>query len=276
MTPPPEFDHEEFVRALLDPDVPPPAGLKAAHGLSAARRFAVYRNNVIAGLTDALAERFPVCLRLVGEDFFRAMAHAYIRVSLPRVPMLFDYGEDFGKFISDFEPARSLPYLPDVARLEYAVGRAYHAADAMPLSRDVFRSLPPEGLESATVSLHPSTQVLASAYPVVSIWHENTAPDPPQIVALDHAEDGLVVRPRLDVAVCALPVGGSAFVEALMGGAAFGEAAKAATGRARDFDLTTCLRALLACEAFTAISVEECVGSSAPRQMQRSLEIRTS
>lgn len=275
MTPSSEFDEGEFVRALLDPDLPPPAGLEAGHGLPTTRRFAVYRNNVVAGLIDALAERFPVCVRLVGQDFFRAMAHSYVRVSLPRVPMLFEYGEDFGEFVSSFEPARSLPYLPDVARLEYAVGRAYHAGDAMPLFRDVFRSLPPEGLESATVSLHPSTQVLASAYPVVSIWRENTAPEPPQIVTLDHAEDGLVVRPHLDVEVCALPVGGSTFVEALMGGRAFGEAAKAATRRTKDFDLTACLRALLACEAFTAISVEECVGSSASRQMERPLEIRT-
>jgi hypothetical protein len=256
MAPSPEFDHGEFVRALLDPDLPPPRSLKAAHDLRPARRFAVYRNNVVVGLIDALSERFPVCLRLVGEEFFRAMARCYARVSFPRVPMLFEYGEDFAEFVSRFEPVRDLPYLSDVARLEYAMGRAYHAADAATLPLDFVRSLPGDRLASATALLHPSTQVIPSRYPIISIWSANTAPDPPEILALDHAEDALVVRPRLAVEAHALPASGSTLVEVLMGGGTFGEAVNAASRRARDFDLAASLRTLLACEAFVAINVE--------------------
>jgi hypothetical protein len=113
MPPSREFDHGEFVRALLDPDLPPPEGLTEAQGLRPARRFAVYRNNVVVGLIDALSERFPVCLRVVGQDFFRSMARCYVRVSLPRAPRLFEYGEDFAEFVSGFEPARDLRYLQD-------------------------------------------------------------------------------------------------------------------------------------------------------------------
>lgn len=254
MTPSPEFDQEEFVRALLDPDLSPPEGLKAAHGAPPARRFAVYRNNVVAGLIDALSERFPVCLRLVDEEFFRATALRYVRVSLPRTPMLFEYGQDFAEFVSGFEPARGLPYLPDVARFEYAMGRAYHAEDAAPLSLDFVRSLPPERLEAATTSFHPSMQVVPSNYPIVSIWRANMAPHPPTVM-LDHAEDALVVRPRLDVEAYVLPSGGSAFIETLMGGGTFGEALSAASQRAKDFDLTANLRMLLASEALTAINI---------------------
>ncbi len=255
MAPSPEFDQEEFVRALLDPDLPPPAGLKATHDLPPLRRFAVYRNNVVVGLIDALAERFPVCLRLVGEEFFRAMALRHVRRSLPRTPLLFEYGEDFAEFVAGFEPARSLPYLPDVASLEYAMGRACHAVDATPLPLDLVRSLPLERLEAATASFHPSTQVVPSDYPIVSIWRANMATDPPRSLTLDHAEDALVVRPRLDVEAHALPSGGSAFIETLMGGGAFGEAASAASRRAKDFDLTANLRMLLASEALTAINI---------------------
>lgn len=255
MTPSPEFDQGEFVRALLDPDLPPPEGLKGAHGAQPAQRFAVYRNNVVAGLIDALSERFPVCLRLVGEEFFRAMAQCYVRVSLPRTPMLFEYGEDFSEFVSGFEPARGLPYLPDVARLEYAMGRAYHAEDAAPLPLDVVRSLPPERLEAATASFHPSLQVVPSNYPIVSIWRANMAPNPPQSLTLDHAEDALVVRPRLVVEAHALPAAGSVFIETLMSGGTFGEALSAASRRAKDFDLTANLCSLLASEALTAINI---------------------
>jgi hypothetical protein len=253
--PSPEFDHGEFVRALLDPDLPPPEGLRAAHGLAPLRRFAIYRNNVVVGLIDALSERFPVCLRLVGEEFFSAMAQCYVPVSLPRTPMLFEYGEDFAEFVSGFEPARGLPYLPDVARLEYAIGRAYHAEDAAPLPTDFVRSLPSGRLEAATASFHPSTQLVPSNYPIVSIWRANMTPDPPQSLTLDHAEDSLVVRPRLDVEAHALPAGGAAFIETLIGGGTFGQALSAASERAKDFDLAACLRTLLAGETLTAINI---------------------
>jgi hypothetical protein len=256
MTLSPEFDHAKFVRALLDPDLPPPGSLKTTQGSRPARRFAVHRNNVVVGLIDALSERFPVCLRLVGESFFRAMARRYVRVSLPRSPMLFEYGEEFPEFILGFAPARGLPYLPDVARLEYAMGRAYHAEDAEPLTLDFLRSLPGDRLARATASLHPSTQVVPSKYPIVSIWRANQALNPPQILALHCPEEALVIRPHLDVNAHTLPAGGSAFVEALIARSTFGEAAQAASWRAKDFDLTGCLRGLLACEAFVAIEVE--------------------
>jgi hypothetical protein len=256
MTSSPEIDQGEFVRALLDPDFPLPVGLKATHGKPPLRRFAIYRNNVVVGLIDALSERFPVCLRLVGDEFFRAMAQRYVRVSQPRAPMLFEYGEDFADFVAGFEPARELPYLPDVARLEYAMGRAYHAADATPLALDFVRSLPGHRLALATASFHPSTQVVPSNYPIVSIWRANMAPDPPQTVRLDHVEDALVVRPRLDVDAHVLPAGGSAFIETMMGGGTFGEALSAANQREKDFDVTATLRMLLASEALTAINIE--------------------
>ncbi|MGJ0533850.1 HvfC/BufC family peptide modification chaperone [Methylocystis sp.] len=96
---------------------------------------------------NALAERFSICLQLVGDEFFRAMTQCYVRERLPRTPMLFEYGDAFATFVSNFEPARELAYLPDVARLEYAVGAAYHAADAAPLPLDFLRALPYERLD---------------------------------------------------------------------------------------------------------------------------------
>jgi hypothetical protein len=167
------FDQGQFVRALLDPELSPPNGLEARHGFPPERRFAVYRNNVCVGLADALAERFPVCRLLVGDEFFRAMAKCYVRESLPRTPMLFEYGDEFATFVSKFEPARELPYLSDVARLEYAVGQAYHAENAGPLPMDFIRALPLDRLEDATATLHPSTHVIASKYPIVSIWRRH-------------------------------------------------------------------------------------------------------
>lgn len=254
MTTSADVDQGAFVRALLDPELPPPNGIEASHGFPPKRRFAVYRNNVCVGLVDALVERFPICLQLVGDEFFRAMAQCYVRERLPRTPMLFEYGDAFATFVSNFEPARELPYLPDVARLEYAVGQAYHAADAAPLPLDLIRALPLDRLESATAVLHPSTHVVASVYPIVSIWRRHMSDDEITPVELDHGEEALVARPELAIKIAALPPGGSAFVDALRSGGTFGEAVNAATAVAADFKLTDCLRELLLTGAFVALS----------------------
>ena len=66
-----------FADALLDPARPCPPGLRTWNGSDPARRLAVYRNNVVSSLIDALADTFPVVQRLVGTEFFRAMAGVF-------------------------------------------------------------------------------------------------------------------------------------------------------------------------------------------------------
>ncbi|MGD9543472.1 MAG: DUF2063 domain-containing protein [Methylocystis sp.] len=249
-----DFDSGAFVRALLDPESPPPDDLEGRDGVSPARRFAVYRNNICVGLVDALAERFPVCRQLVGDEFFRAMARHYVRRFLPCSPILFEYGDEFATFVSTFEPARQLPYLGDVARLEYAVGQSFHAADAAPLPMEKLRALQPERLARATATLHPSAYVLASRYPIISIWKAHLSDDERNPLNLDDGEEALVVRPALEIRVTILPAGGSAFVSALQEGKTFGAAMAVATGIAADFDLTGCLRELIVSEAFVTVS----------------------
>ncbi len=65
----------EFAAALLDPAAPVPSPLRRNGGKAPQKRFAVHRNNMIASLVAALAARFPVVHQLVGDEFFRAMAH---------------------------------------------------------------------------------------------------------------------------------------------------------------------------------------------------------
>src|SRR4051794_33123660 len=123
---------QAFAAALTDPAAPAPAGLTTARGSSDPKRFAVYRNNVVAGLGKALETRFPVALSLVGAEFFRGMARAFIEAHRPRLPLIAEYGDELPAFIEGFAAAASVPYLADVARLEALWSRAYHAADAMP------------------------------------------------------------------------------------------------------------------------------------------------
>lgn len=242
------FEYAVFTNALFDPGTCPPSVLKAWHKGAVTKRFSVYRNNVVFGLINALAERFPVCLRLVGDDFFRAMARLFVRASPPKSPVLAEYGEDFPGFISTFDPARELPYLADVARLEWAIGRAYHAADATPLSLEAVRATPADRLGDAIFTLHPSVRLVSSPFPILSIWSTNAFERRVREVSLDGGEDVLIVRPHLEVKAHLLPSGGYPFVMALMKG----ETVSAAS-TAKKLDLPACLGLLLSSETFTAI-----------------------
>jgi hypothetical protein len=219
---------DEFADALLSATAPVPSFLKGAAVKKADRRFAVYRNNVTSGLIEALSARFPVVKRLVGDEFFAGLARGYVLREPPFSPLLIHYGETFAAFIEDFEPAKPLPYLADVARLEYARGRAYHAADADPVPRDAFAALSEEKIGATRVRLHPSVSILSSPYPVLSIWKANQA-EAVQPVQDWGAETVLVARPFLEVETLPLGAGTGTFLAALQSGATIAEAAEAAS-----------------------------------------------
>ena len=102
-------------------------------GLSASARLAVYRHHVFTSLTEALEATYPVVCRLVDRRFFGWVADQYVRVRPPAGPCLFEYGADFAEFVAAFPACAHLPWLADVARLEWAMNAALHAPDALPL-----------------------------------------------------------------------------------------------------------------------------------------------
>src|SRR5262245_23031436 len=149
----------EFAAALLDADRAVPAGLTAHTHAPHARRFAVYRNNVVTGLIRALKTRFPATERVVGDEFFAVMAQVFVCAHPPRSPLMMTYGDDFPDFIAGFAPAAEIPYLADVARIEAARTRAYHAADASTIEPSRLQAIAPEGLAQMRVSIHPSAEI---------------------------------------------------------------------------------------------------------------------
>lgn len=246
--------HADFSAALLDPGVPAPAGLMSWNGSDPARRFAVYRNNVTSALTRVLADSFPVTQQLVGEAFFGAMARVFLRAHPPRSPLLHEYGSGFPSFVEDFEPARGLPYLADMARLELLRLFALHAADAVALAPADLSPLlaDPAALPGLRFALHPAAAVLRSDHAVVSLWGAHHGMGKLGAVDPAVAESALVVRPELDVLVLSLPPGGGTFAAALDAGFTLGEAAASAAADP-SFDLAENLALLLRCGALGAI-----------------------
>lgn len=241
------MNQEEFSAALLDPALPVPSGLTGPDGRPPGRRFDVYRNNIAVSLTEALRQSFPVIRKLVGEDFFTALAQAHLRAHPPTSPLMMFYGAGMPLFLEAFPPVAHLGYLPDVARLELALWHSYHAADTVALNPVLLQAMGAERLMAARITLAPAVRVLRSHWPIHSIWSANVRGTPPPAATL--AEDVLITRPGFDPEPHLLPAGGAAFVLSLLAGDRF-EQAHARAGHA---DLTPMLGLLFAGGAITAI-----------------------
>jgi len=240
-----------FGKALLDNRLPPPPGLLGPDGQPSARRFAVYRNNVMAGLIDAVSDAFPVLLRLVGAEFFRAMAGVYARAEPPASPILLAYGASFPEFVAAFPPLLKMPWLSDVARLERAWTEVYHAAEASPADVSPLLSMPPAVLGTLCVDLHPALRLVRSAHPVLTIWQRNQPGETPLPLDVDQPQDVLILRPAAKVQMILLDPGVAAFLARLQAGETLSAAATAGFLATPRFDFAKALSALLLSGALT-------------------------
>lgn len=206
-----------FVAAILDDSSGvafAPARIPGDVGLLA------HRDNVLGGLTEALATQFPVVRAIVGDAFFGAMAQAFLRLSPPSGPVMIGHGATFASFLASFPPVQSLPYLPDVARLEYAMHEAYHAADQEALDVKALARCRADDLARLTLCFHPSVRLVASEYPVDLIWRYNqlaTEPSEPFVLP-DRPAFPLIARPGDVVEMTALSEPGFAFLSTMIAG----------------------------------------------------------
>ncbi len=140
-------------------------------------RLDIYRNTIVHSLTKALRLSFPVTERLVGEEFFEGAAQFFFAEHPPREAWLDQFGDEFSDFLRSFPQAKSIVYLGDVAELEWAVNRALHAADVVPLDVAALGAVSPEDQSRICFVAHPSVSLLRLAYPVDAIWRAVLARD---------------------------------------------------------------------------------------------------
>jgi hypothetical protein len=215
-----------------------------ADGLDPARRMQVYRNNMYTGLSETLQAIFPVVARLVGGDYFQQCASQYTRLHPSRSGNLHDFGADFPAYLASLHSAVHLPYLADVARLEWAWHEAFHAADAGPLDIAALAKVMPIDYPRLRFRLHPSVRLLYSDYPILRIWETNqNAADEVPLLTLDAGGmQLLVLRRALTVEIQPLARGDAVLLEAFVAGADFASACAAALRSDVEFDITGRLR----------------------------------
>jgi hypothetical protein len=249
---------QEFAAALLATDGGA-AGFAVAGALGGAARVAIYRRNGFGNYRNALGATYPVVRRLVGAPFFHAAVDAFVGAHPSVSGDLNVYGDAFGAFLAAYPPAAGLPYLPDVARLEWAIDEAGRAADSVRAPEATLATLaavPPERLAAVRLALDPSCRLVTSPFPIRRIWQVNQpACTDVEFVALDAGPDFLLVRRDPDgIAIERIGAGEHAWLAALADGGTLGAALDAAAAVDPGFALADALRAHLAAGTLAAVA----------------------
>lgn len=232
---------QTFCDSLRSPETPPLALLDELldDGLSL-QRFNVYRNNFVVLNSDALADMYPVVKRLVGDAAFSVLATTYVRQFPPQERALLLYGENFPQFIAKLPELSSLPYLPDVARLEYLWTATYHAAEGETITKQEVASINADEFAGIRLVPHPSMHCIRSDYPIFRIWEANQNEEIEELISLDEGSSYIIlIRPRTEVEVREVSQGSYIFLCKLQEGDSIDSAYTSATQADASFGLVT-------------------------------------
>lgn len=247
-----------FLAGVFGPDASDACGYIQPDRIPADRRFAIYRSNTLISLTDSLLASFPAVYRVLGDHDFRIAAARYIRKHPPAMPQLLAYGDAFPDFLDGFAPARRRGFVADLARLERARQQALFAAEAEPLAPVALQAVPVEAYAGLRFALHPTARLIASDWPVQSLWDAARAPDgsdPGPDSVTGRPESVLVLRPQHGVEAHRLTPGDLALMSALGADRSLAEAAEAAAATEPAFDLQQALLGHLTRGSFSAFAL---------------------
>ncbi|MDZ4261509.1 MAG: DNA-binding domain-containing protein [Pseudomonadota bacterium] len=219
--------------------------------------MAIYRNNYRGNLHDALAGAYPVVLQLVGDEFFRLMTHHFINQTPSHSGNLHHYGAAMAAFIADFAPAAGLPYLADVAALEWGCHCAYFAKESPLFDLKKLAQVAAEKHADLRLVVNPAATLLHSKYPVADLWRAHQ-PNSNRDFQIDISSGGciaLVVRVQGVVDVCELSAAQSDWLLQLSDGTPLGSASEATLARYPQLDLAATLLELVAKNVLTTFTL---------------------
>lgn len=221
-------------------DLPPGAlAQPGRHGdASGQAGVQAYRANAQAMAERALAAAYPALARWLGGEAMAALARDLWRAHPPARGDLAWFGAELASWLPRVPEWADMPYLADLARLEWAVHRAHTAADPADGPPDL-QALAGEGAEALQVHFVAGSALIDSAWPVQTLWqaHQVAAEAEPDLgpvraaLAAGRGEATWVWRRGHRIELAALATGEAAFHEHLLAGATLGPALAAASGR---------------------------------------------
>lgn len=240
----------EFSQALRYAQAPLPA-LRAGR-LTAAQRLQVYRNNSRSALVTAIRSVYTATERLVGDEFFTAAAQEYLDGNPSHSGNVQDYGGTFAEFLGDYAPAASVPYLADVASLEWKRVQTALATPHTPMDLASLAKVPAEVQPELRFRQQPAARVMCSEYPVLGIWEFcQTSGDAGSLDISGGGECVLFARPQLDVYMRRMTAGEYLFLQTLCSGQTFTAACAEALQTEPAFDVERTFAALVQEEILT-------------------------
>lgn len=156
--------------------VPAWVELNAQGGEPGETRLDVYTDGYTARIAESLKEVYEAVLHYLGEGMFARVAHDYAATRPSRNFDLGMAGGDFAVFLKSAKVTEKLPFLPDLAQLEWKVARAFHAHDTEPLDPAAMARFQPEDWEHLVFRFRPSVDLFRSSWPVVDLWRARRTP----------------------------------------------------------------------------------------------------
>lgn len=241
-------DLSRFAVAIVSGHELPPDIRAVCPNYPVAAALDIYRNNYRGNLHDTLAGAYPVIEQLVGKDFFRLLTRKFIEQHPSRSGNLHHYGAEMANFVAAFAPAQGLPYLSDVAALEWACHRAYFAADVATLDINRLSQIAPDHYPNLILFTHTVCHVVRSKYPIAAIWHAHQPGAPSDFhIDLDSgACFALATRNNDVVRVSELTEAEAVWLLSIQAGNSLGVATSATLDSYPDFDLRAALLNLVA------------------------------
>jgi len=229
----------DFAAALRDRErSAQAAGWLAGDAAHVDGRLALYRANMVAAADKALSGAYPVVRQVVGGEFFHGLARAYQRGTPSTSGDLHEFGATFPAFLAGFEHVRDMPWLPDLARLEWAAHLAYGAADAPDWDAGSLAAVEPASQDAIRFQWTPGLAIVRSTWPIVRVWTIHQAGFDGEFgVDWSVPETALVARDGFTVTVTDCPAADASFIESSLAGAPLGEAVAGTLATHPHFDL---------------------------------------
>ncbi len=242
--------HMQAIASLVEGHAEPPTlNALLVAGTKGGPRARVYRNSSLLAASEALKSNYAATAAIMGDDFFSAMARAFVDANRPRSRSLVGYGRTLPSFIAAGEPEHGLAWLTDLARLDRAWLEAHLAADADALAADALAELASDEavLLATKLTLAPNVRQVTCNWQVFDLWsrlRRNERPEPGHPVA-QGAQQVLVWRPKGDVEYRLLCPAEAAFLSQIAAGATLGRAAEAGLSVQPEFDIGSALAAAI-------------------------------
>lgn len=231
--------------------------IRATDEATAIRRLNVYANMYFFRLHDVLRDDYPKVAALIGAAHFQNLVTGYLLAFPSRDPSVRHVGRHLAEHLQGHELAATWPALPDLARLEWARGEAFDAADAAPVGEAALAAVPPDRWPLLRLHMQPALRLLRLAHPVHRVWLALEKGDPAPAIA--PAPTGVVIwRRGFRVYHRAAPPAEMAAFEAAAAGEGFAALCERMSPHAGDDTPAVAVRALrdwLAEEMITGVAV---------------------